>query len=180
MSIIILLSLKYYSLYTCQIADGSHSYQGPVQQETHNIATVSYLGFPNFRSISFAKISFSQRKCERKRIFSLIFANIFVKFFDPLFKILFFLKNTMFLMRKGKISIFIERKYIEIRENFNEMNEFHSFIFANFAQRKFRWKLVLHIQPACIAKAQPIRIRHLYIDIVFFQSLITNLNMVIS
>ena len=148
--------------------------------------------FKNVHSISFAKISFSQRKCERKRIFSFIFANIFVKFFDPLFKILFFLKNTMFLMRKGKISIFIERKYIEIRENFNEMNEFHSFIFANFAQRKFRWKLVLptHIQPACIAKAQPIRIRHLYIDVdcaqlffislVFFQSLITNLNMVIS
>ena len=44
--------------------------------------------------------------------------------------------------------------------------------------------------PTCIAKAQPIRIRHLYIDVdcaqlffislVFFQSLITNLNMVIS
>ena len=170
---------------------------------THNITTVSscsvgdtqyyhciVLGFPNFRSI--AKISFSHRNCERKRIFSFIFANIFVKFFDPLFKILFFLKNTMFLMRKGKISIFIERKYIEIRENFNEMNEFHSLIFTNFVQQKFRWKLVLpaYIHPASLAdlaKAQPIRVRHLYIDVecaqlffislVLFQSLITNLNM---
>ena len=39
--------------------------------------------FPNFCSISLAKISFSQRKCEQKQKCLFIFAKIFVKIFSP-------------------------------------------------------------------------------------------------
>ncbi len=45
------------------------------------------LGFPNFRSISFAKISFSQWKCERKLKLFKIFSSDSFEIFAKLFKI---------------------------------------------------------------------------------------------
>ena len=69
--------------------------------------------------------------------------------FRPFVQNLFFRKTTIFLMRNGKILIFNERKmrskysskiHRNSRKFSTKMNEFRSFFFANFVQRKFRWK----------------------------------------
>ena len=121
--------------------------------------------FPNFCSISFAKILFSQRKCERKRKFSSNwickirskFLQTSLKFSTFRSKSYFFCKNTIFLMGNGNILIFIERKLNEtfakskifvimkskihwnLRKFWKKINKFSSFIFANSVQN-FRWK----------------------------------------
>ena len=118
-----------------------------------------------FCSISFKKISFSQRKCERKRKFLFIFAKVDRNFYEirnirskistfPA-KSYFIRKNTLFLMWNGKFSIFNGPK---LNENFpkersrihrnprkcwTKMNEFRSFNLANLVQRKFLWNFYL-------------------------------------
>ena len=72
------------------------------------------LRFPNFRSISFAKISFIQRKCERKQKFS-------------------FISRTFLLKFLTKIEKFV-RNFHEIRLNFRPF--VHNIIFS----QKYKYK----------------------------------------
>ena len=117
--------------------------------------------FPNLRSISFVKISFSQRKCERKRKFSLNwickirskFLQTSLQFSTFPSKSYFFGKNTIFLLGNWNILIFIERKLNEtfskskifvimkskihwnLQKFWKKINKFSSFIFCKFRSK---------------------------------------------
>ena len=115
-----------------------------------------------FRSISFAKISFIQRKCERKRKFSLKFFSfeIFAKFVRNFCEIpsksyffsqnynLFHAKQKNFDLYRTKIERKFRRKYIEICENF-ERNERISIIhFPEFRSTKISMETLILLRPA--------------------------------
>ena len=73
-----------------------------------------------------AIISFGQRKCERKQK-----SNFFAKIQSS------FCEMEKFPFTSNENEVENTSKFAKI---LNKMNEFRSFSFANFVQRKFRWK----------------------------------------